>query len=63
MPPDAKRVQEVFLSAASDRDPVDRATILDREWLAGSELRRRVEGLLEAHDQIDDSLKQPRRLR
>jgi hypothetical protein len=39
---------------------VARAAILDRECLADSELRLRVEALLEAHDQINDSLKQPR---
>jgi hypothetical protein len=60
MPLDPKRVQEVFLAAASYHDPADRAAILDRECLADSELRLRVEALLEAHDQINDSLKQPR---
>ena len=60
MPPDPQRVQEVFLAAASCHDPADRAAILDRECLADSELRRRVEALLEAHDQINDPHKQPR---
>jgi hypothetical protein len=57
---DPSRVQEVFLMAASYQDPADRAAILDRECLADSELRLRVEALLEAHDQINDSAKQPR---
>ena len=60
MPLDPKRVQEVFLAAAGYHDPADRAAVLDRECLADGELRLRVEALLEAHDQINDSLKQPR---
>jgi hypothetical protein len=50
----------MFLAAARDHDPADRAAILERECLADSELRLRVEPLREAHDQIDDSLKPPR---
>jgi hypothetical protein len=60
MAPDPKRVQEVILAAASYHESADRASMLDPERLADSELRVRVEALLEAHDQIDDSLKQPR---
>jgi hypothetical protein len=56
---DLKHLQEVFLAAASYHDSADRASILDRECLADSELRLRVEPLLEAHDQINDSLKKP----
>jgi len=58
MPLDPNRVQEVFLMAASYHDSADRAAGLDRECLADSELRLRVEALLEAHDQINDSVKQ-----
>jgi hypothetical protein len=60
MPPHRKRVQEGFLATASYHDSADRAAILDRECLADCELRLRVEALLEAHDQINDSLEQPR---
>jgi hypothetical protein len=60
MPLDLKRVQEVVLAPASDHDTADRAPILDRECLADSELQLRVQALLETHDQINDSLKQPR---
>jgi hypothetical protein len=60
MPLDPKRVQEVFLAAASKHDPADRTAILDRECLFDRELRLRVEALLRAHDQINDSLKQQR---
>jgi hypothetical protein len=60
MPPNPKRVQAVFLEVADYHDPVERAAILDRERAGDRELRRRVETLLRAHDQINDSLKQPR---
>ncbi len=59
MPLDPKRVQAVFLEAASYHDPVDRAAVLDRECLADTELRLRIEALLRAHDQYDQFVKQP----
>ena len=59
MPLDPKRVQAVFLEAADYPDPVDRATILDRECLADLELRRRVEALLRAHDELNNILNDP----
>lgn len=43
MPLDSKRVQAVFLEAASHHDPVDRAAILDRECVDDNELRLRIE--------------------
>jgi hypothetical protein len=69
-----ERVEQLELRpvAASDRHEVvvegqlqelereDRAAMLERDCLADSELRLRVEALLEAHNQINDSLKQPR---
>jgi serine/threonine protein kinase len=55
MPPDAKRVQAVFLAAASV-DPAARAALLDRECVNDRELRRRVEALLRAHDEPDSML-------
>jgi hypothetical protein len=54
------RVPAVFLKAADYHDPVDRATILDRECSADLRLRRRVEALLEAYGPFNVSLKQPR---
>jgi WD40 repeat protein len=59
MPPDPKRVQAVFLAAVEYDDPVDRATVLDAECWGDAELRRRVEVLLGAHDQFDESLEVP----
>jgi hypothetical protein len=59
MPLNPRRVQAVFLEAADYRDPVDRAAILDRECSDDLELRRRVEALLRAHDQLNDFLNEP----
>ncbi len=59
MPLDSKRVQAVFLEAASHHDPVDRAAILDRECVDDNELRLRIEALLKAHDQYDQFVNQP----
>ena len=56
MPLNPRRVQAVFLEAADYHDPVARAAILDRECSADPELRRRVEALLKAHDESNDSL-------
>jgi hypothetical protein len=53
MPLDPQRVQAVFLEAADCHDPTDRAAILDRECSADPELRRRVEALLRAHDELN----------
>jgi eukaryotic-like serine/threonine-protein kinase len=58
VPIDPKRVQAVFVTAI-DCDPVDRAAALDRECSNDAELRRRVEALLEAHDQANSLLDQP----
>jgi hypothetical protein len=52
MPLNPKRVQAVFLEATDYHDPVARAAILDRECSADLELRRRVEALLRAHDEL-----------
>jgi hypothetical protein len=59
MPLNPRRVQAVFLEAANYYNPVDRATILERECLADQELRRRVETLLAAHDKFDEFVNQP----
>ena len=59
MPPDPKRVQAVFLAAVEYPEPADRAAVLDAECSGDEELRRRVEELLSAHDQFDESLEVP----
>ena len=59
MPPDPQRVQAIFLEAADCQDPTDRAAILDRECSADPEVRRRVEALLRAHDELDRSPDEP----
>jgi hypothetical protein len=59
MPLDPRRVQAVFLEAAAYHDPVNRASILDRECSADLELRRRVEALLRAHDEFSSFLNDP----
>jgi eukaryotic-like serine/threonine-protein kinase len=59
MPPDPKRVQAVFLAAVECREPAARAAVLDAECSGDAKLRRRVEDLLSAHDQFDESLEVP----
>jgi eukaryotic-like serine/threonine-protein kinase len=59
MPLDPGRVQAIFLEAASHHDPANRAAILDRECTGDSELRRRIEALLKAHDRVNNSVDQP----
>ena len=53
MPLDPQRVQAIFLEASDCHDPMDRAAILDRECSTDPELRRRVEALLRAHDELN----------
>ena len=59
MPLDPERVQAVFWEAVQYPDPVERAAILDRECLADGDLRRRVEALLRAHDDLESFLNEP----
>jgi hypothetical protein len=59
MPPDPNRVQAVLLAAVKYHEPADRAAVLDVECARDAELRRRVEVLLSAHDQFDESLDGP----
>jgi serine/threonine protein kinase len=47
---DPQRLKELFLHAAEIESPADRAAFLDRECDDGSELRRKLEALLHAHD-------------
>ena len=48
---DPKRAQAVFLEAVDHADRAERALILDRECSGDADLRRRVELLLQAHEQ------------
>jgi hypothetical protein len=59
MPLNPKRVQDVFLEATSYHDLAHRAAILDRECAGDSELHKRVEALLKAHDRFNDFVNQP----
>ncbi len=59
MPLDPKRVQAIFLEAANYHDLAERAAIVDRECLGDTELRKRIEALLEAHDRFNDFVNQP----
>ena len=55
MPPNPEQVQRIFL-AAVDRDGVDRLALLEGECGQDSELRQRVECLLDAHSRSDQVL-------
>jgi serine/threonine protein kinase len=59
MMPDPERVQAVFLAAVECRDPEARAAVLDAQCSGDADLRRRVEALLSAHDEFDESLDMP----
>jgi hypothetical protein len=59
MTPNAERVQSVFLAAKECHDPAGRAAVLDAECAGDEELRRRVEALMCANDQLDGSLDMP----
>ncbi|HLW68605.1 MAG TPA: serine/threonine-protein kinase, partial [Gemmataceae bacterium] len=53
MPVDFQRVQGVF-QAVAELPPIERAAMLERECSGDAELRRRVEALLQAHDDPGD---------
>ena len=59
MPFDPKRAQAIFLTAADQAGPADRAALLARDCGEDAELRRRVEALLQAHDQPQTYLNAP----
>jgi hypothetical protein len=59
MAPDPERVQAVFLAALECQGPAARAAVLDARCSTDVELRRRVEALLQAHDQFDSSADGP----
>ena len=56
-----KRLRAIFDGAAT-LDAADRGAFLDRECAADSELRRRAEALLAAHDRADTFLETPARI-
>src|SRR3954464_4722316 len=53
MPADANTAKAVFLAALEKPTPADRAAYLDEACAGNDALRRRVVGLLEAHDRPD----------
>ena len=59
MATDPSRVQSVFLEVVESSDPAGYAAALDRVCAGDAELRRRVEGLLEAHHQPAELLDRP----
>ncbi len=59
MPLDLKRVEAIFLRAVECCEPAARAAVLDDECGPDVELRRRVEGLLNASEQPSSLLDQP----
>jgi tetratricopeptide (TPR) repeat protein len=59
MMPDPERVQALFLAAVECDDPEERAAVLDAQCFGDVDLRRRVEALLSAHDEFDESLDMP----
>ena len=59
MTTDLSRVQSLFLEVVESSDPAGYAAALDRVCAGDAELRRRVEGLLEAHHQPAELLDRP----
>jgi serine/threonine protein kinase/WD40 repeat protein len=59
MPLNSERVQSVFLRAVEVADTADRAALLAHECGHDTELRRRVEALLQASDRADSFLEPP----
>ena len=51
--------RSIFLAALDRPDPAERAAYLDQACAGDAELRRRVEDLLEAHDEPGDFLEPP----
>ena len=54
MPVNPSRLEAVFLAAVEANDPSQRAEIVSAQCAGDSELRRRVEALLHAHDRSGD---------
>ncbi len=58
MPADSNRVKELFV-AALELAEADRRAFLDRECIDDPDLRRRLDALLQAHDQPESALERP----
>ncbi|MCC7337796.1 MAG: hypothetical protein IT422_22135, partial [Pirellulaceae bacterium] len=58
MSSDPQRVQAIFIDAVQKAEP-ERSDFLERECGGDSELRRRVDALLAAHDQSGSFLDSP----
>ncbi len=54
-----KRAEDVFLAAVGKATPTERAAFLDEVCAGDPGLRRRVETLLQAHDELGSSLDKP----
>src|SRR5262245_26954541 len=59
MPPATDKLKAVFLAALDQAAPAERAAFLDEACADDADLRRRVEALLQAHDQPDRLLDRP----
>ncbi len=59
MPPEPARVKALFLAALDLPDPADRPPFLDRECGDDTNLRRRLDELLDAHDRPLDEVRRP----
>src|SRR5438105_2372989 len=59
MPADPRRVKELFAAALDLTDATARQAFLNRECAGDPELRRRLEALLDAHDQPQPALDEP----
>ncbi len=59
MTADPRRVKELFVAALDQADPQARQALLDRECGGDSDLRRRLDVLLAAHDRPDSGLERP----
>ena len=51
--------ESIFFAALEKQDPAERAAYLDEACHGDSDLRRRVERLLEAHPQVGSFLEKP----
>ena len=58
MPADARRVKELFAAAVA-ADPAGRRALLDEQCRGDSDLRRRLDALLHAHDHPNTALERP----
>jgi serine/threonine protein kinase/tetratricopeptide (TPR) repeat protein len=58
MPGDPLRVQAIFLTVV-DKPAAERSSLLDRECGGDAEVRQQVEALLEAHEQLANTLDRP----